>query len=58
MKTIYCSALLIGLLSAAGCTSIQAGGDLAYGRQALLKGNNEAAVGYFQSAAQKDPNYL
>jgi len=58
MKTIYCSALLIALLSAAGCTSIQAGGDLADGRQALLKGNDEAALGYFRSAAQRDPNYL
>src|SRR5262245_22999524 len=58
MKTIYCSALLIALLSAAGCTSIQAGGDLADGRPALLKGDDEATLGYFRSAAQRDPNYL
>jgi tetratricopeptide (TPR) repeat protein len=58
MKTIYCSALLIALLAAAGCATLQAGGDLAYGRQALIKGNNEAAFGFFQRAAQEDPNYV
>src|SRR5882672_12908527 len=42
----------------AGCTSLQTGGELQYGRQALLKGSNEAALGYFYSAAQKDPNYV
>jgi tetratricopeptide (TPR) repeat protein len=42
----------------AGCTSLQTGGELQYGRQALLKGNNETALGYFYSAAQKDPNYV
>jgi tetratricopeptide (TPR) repeat protein len=33
-------------------------GELQYGRQALLEGKNEAALGYFQSAAQKDTNYV
>ena len=42
----------------AGCTSLQTGGELQYGRQALLKGNNETALGYFYSAAQRDPNYV
>src|SRR4029450_2222804 len=42
----------------AGCASLQSGGDLQYGRQALLAGNNEAALGYFQRAAQRDPNYI
>jgi tetratricopeptide (TPR) repeat protein len=41
-----------------GCTSLQAGGELQYGRQALLEGKNEAALGYFYGAAQKDPNYV
>jgi tetratricopeptide (TPR) repeat protein len=58
MKTIYRSALLIALLAAAGCATLWAGGDLASGRQALLKGNNEAALGFFQRAAQEDPNYV
>jgi tetratricopeptide (TPR) repeat protein len=42
----------------AGCTSLQVGGQLQWGRQALLKGSNETALGYFYGAAQKDPNYV
>jgi tetratricopeptide (TPR) repeat protein len=41
-----------------GCATIQSAGDVQYGRQALLGGNNEAALGYFYSAAQRDPNYV
>ena len=41
-----------------GCATIQSAGDLQYGRQALLAGNNEAALGYFSSAANRDPNYI
>ena len=41
-----------------GCATIQSAGELQYGRQALLGGNNEAALGYFYSAAQRDPNYV
>jgi tetratricopeptide (TPR) repeat protein len=41
-----------------GCATIQSAGNLQYGRQALLGGNNEAALGYFYSAAQRDPNYV
>jgi len=42
----------------AGCTSLLTGGDVQSGRQALLAGNNEAALGYFSSAANRDPNYI
>src|SRR5512132_1499870 len=42
----------------AGCTSLQTGGEVQSGRQALLEGKNEAALGYFYSAAQMDPNYV
>ena len=42
----------------AGCASVQTGGEVQWGRQALLEGNNEAALGYFYSAAQRDPNYV
>jgi tetratricopeptide (TPR) repeat protein len=41
-----------------GCATIQSAGNLQYGRQALLGGNNESALGYFYSAAQLDPNYV
>jgi tetratricopeptide (TPR) repeat protein len=58
MKTKSPLALFSLLVLLAGCTSLQTGGELQYGRQALLKGNNEAALGYFYSAAQTDPNYV
>jgi tetratricopeptide (TPR) repeat protein len=40
------------------CASFQVGSDLIAGRLAFLIGKNESALGYFQSAAQKDPNYV
>ena len=42
----------------AGCTSLQTGGEVQSGRQALLEGRNEVALGYFYSAAQRDPDYV
>jgi len=42
----------------AGCTSVNVGGEVQSGRQALLEGKNETALGYFYSAAQRDPNYV
>lgn len=47
--------LLLAFLT--GCASLRAGGEVAAGRRALLAGNNETALAYFQSAAQIDPNY-
>jgi tetratricopeptide (TPR) repeat protein len=43
--------LSVAILS--GC----AGSEVLHGRQAFLIGNHEAALAYFHSAAQKDPNY-
>src|SRR5262247_4327632 len=54
-----CSLALFSLLVfLTGCTSLQTGGEVQSGRQALLKGDNERALGYFYSAAQRDPNYV
>jgi tetratricopeptide (TPR) repeat protein len=36
---------------------MKAGSDVAAGRRALLAGQDETALAYFQSAAQIDPNY-
>jgi tetratricopeptide (TPR) repeat protein len=58
MKTKSSLVLLSLFVFLAGCTSLQAGGELQNGRQALLEGKNEAALGYFYGAAQKDPNYV
>ena len=41
-----------------GCTSIQVGGEFQAGREAYLTGKNETALAFFQSVAQRDPNYL
>lgn len=52
--------LIVALLSVVffcGCAGIKAGSDVAYGRRALLGGDNESALGYFQSALKSDPSY-
>jgi tetratricopeptide (TPR) repeat protein len=58
MKTKISLALFSLFVFFAGCTSLQTGGEVQSGRQALLEGKNEAALGYFYSAAQMDPNFV
>ena len=58
MKTKSSLALFSLLIFLAGCTSLRTAGEVQYGRQALLEGKSEAALGYFYSAAQIDPNYV
>jgi tetratricopeptide (TPR) repeat protein len=58
MQTKISLALFSLFVFLAGCTSLQTGGEVQSGRQALLEGKNEAALGYFYGAAQKDPNYV
>ena len=58
MKTKNSLALFSLFILLAGCTSLRTGGEVQYGRQALLEGKNEAALGYFYSAAQIDPSYI
>ena len=48
---------LITFLTGCGA-SVQTGGDVAQGRQALFRGDYPTALGYFQTAAQNDPNYV
>jgi len=48
--------LSVAVLS--GCAALQTGSEVLHGRQAFLIGNHEVALGYFNSAAQKDPNYV
>jgi tetratricopeptide (TPR) repeat protein len=50
--------LVFMLVFLTGCTSLQTGGEVQAGRQALLMGSNETALGYFYSAAQRDPDYV
>ncbi|MGB7946641.1 MAG: hypothetical protein WCH75_03065 [Candidatus Binatia bacterium] len=58
MKTRRSLPLFTLFVFLAGCTSLQVGGEVQWGRQALLKGDNDTALGYFYSAAQRDPNYI
>lgn len=58
MRRIHFLALLFLSIWLSACMSFQAAGDIAQGRQALFKGNNQAALGYFQAAEQVDPAYV
>ena len=58
MKSVYSSILFSLAIYLSGCASIQTAGDVTQGRQAYLIGNNEAALSYFQRAAQRDPDYI
>ena len=49
--------LLFSVLLSA-CAAVRGGGDVDQGRQALLAGNYQNALGYFQNAEQADPNYI
>ena len=44
------------LLSA--CAATRGAGDVVQGKEALLAGNYQDALGYFQEAEQADPNYI
>jgi len=58
-KAIFKAILLLfsSLVLLSACASMKAGSDVAAGRRALLAGQDETALAYFQSAAQIDPNY-
>src|SRR5882724_2282683 len=58
MRLIYFPAWLFVTVSLSACASFQSAGDVAQGRQGLFEGNNQTALGYFQAAAQADPNYI
>ena len=58
MKTKGALALFSSLIFLVACTSLRTGGEVQYGRQALLAGKSNLALGYFYSAAQLDPNYV
>jgi len=57
MKSNSLVVALLSMVFLCGCASMKAGSEVAYGRRALLGGDNETALGYFQSALNEDPNY-
>jgi len=58
MKTKSSLLLFLLFVFLVGCTSVNVGGEVQSGRQALLESKNETALGYFYGAAQRDPNYV
>jgi tetratricopeptide (TPR) repeat protein len=58
MKVIYFLAGLSLSVLLSACATIRGGGDVDQGRQALLAGNYQAALGLFQDAEKVDPTYV
>jgi tetratricopeptide (TPR) repeat protein len=58
MKVTYFVAVLSLSVLLSGCANYQVGGDVQAGVQALIAGNNQTALAYFQAAAQQNPNYI
>ena len=58
VKMIHFLSLLLFSVLLSACAAVRGGGDVDQGRQALLAGNYQAALGLFQDAAQADPNYV
>ena len=55
---MYFLAFLFFSMWLSACASFRAAGAIENGRQALIAGNNQAALGYFQAAEQVDPAYV
>jgi tetratricopeptide (TPR) repeat protein len=58
MKSDSLIVALLSMVFLCGCASMNAGSEVAYGRRALLGGDNEMALGYFQSALKTNPSYM
>ncbi len=58
MKALTSIVVFAVVVFLSGCASFQAGSHVEAGRKAFLIGNNEAAFGYFQRAAELDPTYV
>ena len=58
MKLMYAWGWPAFLAFFSACATFQVGSDFASGREAMIKGDYETALGYFQSAAQRDPDYV
>jgi tetratricopeptide (TPR) repeat protein len=56
MKTRYSLLALSLVIFLSACATVEDAGQIASGRQALFTGNYPAALSYFQSAAQTNPN--
>jgi tetratricopeptide (TPR) repeat protein len=57
MRALRPFTIIVFLLAVSGCASLRVGSDFQAGRRAMLRGNNEAALAYFQSVAKQNPHY-
>lgn len=57
MKSLRSCAVILFAFWITGCARMQIGSEFRAGRNAMLTGNNEVALAYFQSTVEKDPNY-
>jgi tetratricopeptide (TPR) repeat protein len=57
MKNIFCAGIVSATVLVAGCSAYRAGSQFQAGRHDLLVDKSASAVGYFQEAANLDPNY-
>jgi tetratricopeptide (TPR) repeat protein len=48
----------LGLLFVAACAALDRGGEFLSGRRALMTGDYQTALAYFERVAQSDPNYV
>jgi len=58
MKALNSMVFFAVVVFLSGCAGFQAGTNVEAGRKAFLIGNNEAAFGYFQRAAELDLTYV
>jgi outer membrane protein assembly factor BamD (BamD/ComL family) len=56
MKVRYSLLAFCAVIVLSACATVEDAGQIASGRQALFAGNYQAALSYFQSAAQTNPN--
>lgn len=58
MKALNSIVFFAVVVFLSGCAGFQAGTNVEAGRKAFFIGNNEAALDYFQRAAELDPSYV
>jgi tetratricopeptide (TPR) repeat protein len=58
MKSAACLILLTICTFLSACTTMQAGSAFQAGRRALIGGDDEAALGFFQTVAESNPNFV
>ena len=58
MKSTACLILLALCTFLSACTTMQSGSAFQAGRRALIGGDDEAALGFFQTVAESNPNFV